>query len=120
MKIAISTSGSNLDSQVESRFGRAKAFLIYNDESKETELVNNQQQLNAPQGAGVQAARLVANSGAKVLLSGHCGPKAYKVLEHAGVEVFTVNSMSVKEAISAYAKKKLHQLSRADVEEHWL
>ena len=47
MKIAITTSGDGLDSQVDPRFGRAKAFIIYDTESGEWSLLDNAQKIGA-------------------------------------------------------------------------
>ena len=47
MKIAVSTSGKDLDSQVEPRFGRAVGFVIYDTENKTSEYIANTQ-ISAP------------------------------------------------------------------------
>ena len=53
MKIAITAQGPELSAQVDPRFGRAKYFIIYDVDSDEFEAVDNEQNLNAPQGAGI-------------------------------------------------------------------
>ena len=77
MKIAFSTSGSDLSAPLDSRFGRAPKFLVYDLDNASFEVIDNQQNLNAAQGAGIQSAEDVARSGAKALVSGHCGPNAF-------------------------------------------
>jgi predicted Fe-Mo cluster-binding NifX family protein len=62
MKIAFSTSGSDLSAPLDSRFGRAPKFLVYDLESGNFEVIDNQQNLNATQGAGIQSAETVAGS----------------------------------------------------------
>ena len=57
MKIAITTSGDSLDAAVDPRFGRAKAFILYDTETDEWSVLDNAQNLNAAQGAGIQAAQ---------------------------------------------------------------
>ena len=78
-----------LDSPLDARFGRAPRFLIYDLDSKTFEMIDNQQNLNAAQGAGIQSAETVARKGAKALVTGHCGPKAYRVLKAAGIRIYT-------------------------------
>ncbi|HQO93156.1 MAG TPA: NifB/NifX family molybdenum-iron cluster-binding protein, partial [bacterium] len=56
MKIAVTTSGHDLNSPFESRFGRAPGFIVYDTETKEFEAIDNSMNLNAAQGAGIQAA----------------------------------------------------------------
>ena len=50
----------DLTSKVDPRFGRAKYFIIYDTETKEMEVVGNEQNFQAAQGAGVQSAQNVA------------------------------------------------------------
>ena len=78
MKIALTTSGKSLDAPVDSRFGRAPGFLLYDLETKTFSVVDNELNLNAPQGAGIQAAETIVRSGARALVTGHCGPKAFR------------------------------------------
>jgi len=119
MKIALTTSGTDLGAPVDSRFGRAPNFLVYDDEAGTFEVIDNAQNLNAAQGAGIQAAETVVRSGAKVLVSGHCGPKAFRVLSAAGVRVFTAEALTVAEALERYREGKLAEAPAADVEGHW-
>lgn len=56
MKIAFSTSGETLDASLDTRFGRAPRFLIYDLNSDRFELVDNRQSLDSAQGAGIQSA----------------------------------------------------------------
>ena len=120
MKIAITTTENSLDAQVELRFGRATAFMIYDTESKTAEMIDNKQNLNAAQGAGIQAAQFVINSGAEALISGHCGPKAFKVLVAGKIKIYAVEAQTVASAIENLKQGKLEELSGADVEEHWV
>ena len=86
MKIAFSTSGETLDSPLDARFGRAPKFLVYDLDSETFEVVDNRQNLNAAQGAGIQSAETVARLGVNILVTGHCGPKAFRVLRAAGIK----------------------------------
>ncbi|MGI6393401.1 MAG: NifB/NifX family molybdenum-iron cluster-binding protein [bacterium] len=119
MKIAVTTTGKELSSPFESRFGRAPGFIIYDLESGSFEALDNSVNLNTAQGAGIQAAQNIIKSGAKALISGHCGPKAFAVLSKAGVEVFSATAETVENAIEKYKKGELAKLDSADVDEHW-
>lgn len=119
MKIAISVNGSNLDSMMDSRFGRTKSFMIFDDVTEEFEIINNEQNYNAAQGAGIQSAKNILESGASVIISGHCGPKAFAVLQSAGIKVFCSEVKSIKDVISDYRKGLLSEISGPDVEGHW-
>ncbi len=120
MKIALSSSGDSLESPFETRFGRCRKFIVFNDSDDSLEVVDNTQNLDAAQGAGIQAAQNVANAGVQCVVSGHCGPKAFMTLDAAGIKVYTCESRgSVAEALDAFKKGELPQLAGADVDGHW-
>lgn len=120
MKAAFSTSGDDLNAPLDSRFGRAPKFLIYDLESKTFNVLDNRQNLNASQGAGIQSAETVARSGATILISGHCGPKAFRVLSTAGIKVYNSSAATVSEALEQYNNGQLTESKTADVEGHWV
>lgn len=119
MKIAFSTSGVTPGAPLDPRFGRAARFLVYDTERETYTLIDNTQNLSAAQGAGIQSAQHVAASGAQALVSGHCGPKAFRVLSAAGVTVYTSSAATVADALKAYRDGTLKALTGADVEGHW-
>ena len=119
MKIAFTTSGDNLESPLDRRFGRAPRFLIYDLDNKTVDLVDNQQNLNTAQGAGIQSAETVARAGAEALVTGHCGPKAFRVLDAAGIAIYNTDAATVALALEQYQSGKLTKASSADVEGHW-
>jgi len=118
MKIAFTTSGDSLDSPLNSTFGRAPKFLIYDLESDEFTVIDNKQNLNAAQGAGIQAAQTIAGSGAQCLVSGHCGPKAFRVFSVAGIKVFYSDAPTIAVALEQYRSGRLSEAHAADVEGH--
>ena len=119
MKIAFSTSGQDLNAALDSRFGRAPKFLVYNLDNGSFEIVDNKPNLNAVQGAGIQSAETVVRSGANAVVSGHCGPKAFRVLAAAGVKIYNSEASTVKEALELYRSGKLGEATGADVDSHW-
>jgi predicted Fe-Mo cluster-binding NifX family protein len=120
MKIVFTTSGNTLQAPLDSRFGRAPKFLVYDLDVNTFEVVDNQQSLNANQGAGIQSAESVARQGAKALVTGHCGPKAFRVLSAAGIKIYNTDVRTVAEALQHYRAGKLTEARSADVEGHWV
>jgi len=120
MKIAFSTSGTDLNAPLDTRFGRAARFLVYDTETSAFTLTDNKQNLNAAQGAGIQSAQNVASTGAQALVSGHCGPKAFRVLTAADIRVYVSDAPTVAEALARFNAGKLAALKDADVEGHWV
>ena len=119
MKIALTTSGKELDSPLDPSFGRAQNLLIHDTDSQTFVIISNRQNLNAAQGAGIQAAQTIAKAGAKALITGHCGPKAFRVLEAAAIKVFNTDAATVAEALARYRAGALTEAKSANVEGHW-
>jgi predicted Fe-Mo cluster-binding NifX family protein len=119
MKIAVSSQGTDLDSQVDPRFGRAAYILIIDTVSTGVEVLDNSQNLNAFKGAGIQAASMVSDSGSEVLLTGYCGPNAFKTLQTAGVKVANDVTGTVRAAVNGFSKGKLALADDANVEGQW-
>ena len=120
MNIAITSEGKDLDSKVDPRFGRAAYFIIVDPETLAFEVVENSQNLNLPQGAGIQAGKTIVDHKVDVLLTGNCGPKAFKVLQTAGVKVMTGVSGQVKDALLQYKNNELKETENANVDGHWV
>ncbi|MCP4682507.1 MAG: dinitrogenase iron-molybdenum cofactor biosynthesis protein, partial [Desulfobacterales bacterium] len=75
--------------------------------------------VNAFKGAGIQAASMVSDKGAEALLTGFCGPNAFKTLKAAGVKVANDAGGTVREAVKAFNEGKLPFAGSANVEGHW-
>ena len=120
MKIAVTSSGKTLESNVDPRFGRAAYFIIVNPETMDYEVVENTQNLSLPQGAGIQAGQTIAGKNVDVLLTGNCGPKAFKVLQSAGIKIITNVKGRVLDAISKQKKGELEPTNEPNVEGHWV
>ncbi len=102
-KIAVTSQGPTLDDNVDARFGRAAGFVIVDPDTLEAKYVDNGSSQALGQGAGIQAAELVVREGVSAVLSGFVGPKAFRALTSAGVDVIQdVQNMTVREAVNAY------------------
>ena len=119
MKIAVTSKGTDLDSEVDPRFGRAAYILIIDTETLEFEVLDNKENVNAFKGAGIQAARMVSEKGAEVLLTGFCGPNAFKTVEAAGVKVANDVSGTIRDAVRAFNEGSLVISDKANVDGHW-
>ena len=116
MKIAISSSGQDMDSAIDPRFGRCAYFLIVEaDDMSFNAFVNESAALGG--GAGIQSAQLVVSKGAKAVITGNCGPNAIKTLSSAGVKVFLRVMGSIKEAVEKYKSGSLPSVGKANVSE---
>ncbi|MBN2243908.1 MAG: NifB/NifX family molybdenum-iron cluster-binding protein [Acidobacteria bacterium] len=120
MKISISAQGPNPEALVDPRFGRAAQFLIYDTDTDSYEVLSNAESQDAFQGAGIKAAETISRHGARVLITGHCGPKAFSTLKAAGIEVVTgAEGLSVSQAVDKYRSGQFNAANSSDVRGHW-
>ena len=63
MKIALTSMGEDRDAILDPRFGRAEWFLIYDQDTDTFEVIDNGENQDARQGAGVQAASAATGTG---------------------------------------------------------
>lgn len=119
MKIAVTSTGDNLNGDVDPRFGRAGYLIIFDSDTGKFEAVNNRMNIDAVHGAGVQAGKALILLGASVLITGHCGPTAFKVLDAAGIRVVTGVTGTVEEALKRYEKGDLKEVGGPNVKGHW-
>lgn len=107
-RIAVSSEGRDLDSRVDPRFGRAAGFLVIDPETLAFEHVDNRGAQSMGQGAGIQAAELLARHGVTVVLTGYVGPKAYQALSAAGIRIGqNLEECTVREALARYREGRV-------------
>lgn len=108
-KIAITSEGPGLDDLVDPRFGRAAGFLIVDLENMNTIYIDNGQTQVMSQGAGIQAAQLVAGAGVECVLSGFVGPKAFQALSAVKIKVVQNldGGVTVREAVEKFKRGAL-------------
>jgi predicted Fe-Mo cluster-binding NifX family protein len=118
MKLAISSTGKDVDSQIDPRFGRCQYFIFIDPETMEFDVSENAG-LMASGGAGVQAAQLISQKGATVLITGNLGPNAASALSASGIKVYLVPGGTVKEVTESYKSGALKKVSGATVPPHF-
>ena len=118
MKIAVTSTGPTLDDTVEARFGRCPYFLIIDPDTLEFEPIQNPN-IALGGGAGIQSAQLMANKGVSVVLTGNCGPNAFKTFGAAGVQVITGVSGQVRQSVEQYKSGALSSTTAPNVQSHF-
>lgn len=121
MKIAFTTTGKGWDAQVDTRFGRAIGFFIFSEESKIEYYVSNEQNMKAMGGAGVQSAQNIINLKIDALVTGNMGPRAFQILNSAGIKIYLAEeNLTIKEAYEAFKKNELKEVANPNVAGHWV
>ncbi|MHB0959466.1 MAG: NifB/NifX family molybdenum-iron cluster-binding protein [Pirellulaceae bacterium] len=119
MKAVITSQGRNLDSLVDPRFGRARYFLLVDTDTTQFTVHDNVQNVNAPQGAGIQAAQAVAQLGADAVLTGNVGPKAFAALQAGQITIYPGTAGTVRQALEDLRSGRLQPSTKANVAGQW-
>jgi predicted Fe-Mo cluster-binding NifX family protein len=114
-KIAVTSEGPLLDDQVDPRFGRAAGFVVVDLETMDTQYIDNGQSQVMAQGAGIQAAELIARAGVSCLLTGYVGPKAFQALSAAGIKVGqNLEGLTVRDAVERFKNNQVEIAAAAN------
>lgn len=109
--VAISAGGKDLNACVEPRFGRARFFVLVDPATEDWESFDNLANLSSQQDVGILTAKnLTKNRVVQTVVTGHCGPKAFKELKEAGVKVFLNARGSLRQVLK---KLRLGELQEA-------
>ncbi len=106
MKICLTAEGNTLESNVDSRFGRCKWFIIYDTKTDDFEALPNANAAGMG-GVGIQNSTLMAEKNVEVVLTGNLGPNAANILQQAGIKAITGVTGKVKDAVERFKKGKL-------------
>ncbi len=108
MKIAISVNDQNIDGNVADIFARCPYFVIAEIEDNKivkTDLLSNEN-IDQVSGAGISAAKLMAENNVEAVISGNVGPRALDVLKQFKIEAYTAQGL-IKDAIQSFLEGKL-------------
>jgi predicted Fe-Mo cluster-binding NifX family protein len=114
MKICITSQGSDLNSEVDLRFGRCAYFIIIDTDTMDYEAIENPN-IHATGGAGIKSAQFVVNKDAKAVITGNCGPNAFYTLKSANIDIVTGAKGIVKEMVEKYKDGSLKRDSGPSV-----
>jgi predicted Fe-Mo cluster-binding NifX family protein len=111
MKVAISSTGKDLESQVDARFGRCSYFLIVDINNKEIKNVKVVENTAAAQmgGAGITAAEIVANEKVNLIITTNVGPRVFSVFGQFGIKIYQGQG-KIKDVIQDFIDGKLAEI----------
>jgi len=114
MKVAVTSTGESLESQIDMRFGRCAFFVIAEIKDKNIKKIRSiaNPNVDVGGGAGISAAEIVANEGVEAIITGNVGPRAFGVFSQFGIKVYRATG-AVKDALNKLAAGQLEPLSAA-------
>lgn len=109
MKIFISSTGQNENSQVSPIFGRCPYFVIYDEKEEKFEVIENDS-WQAPRGAGIAATQKLVDLGCQVLITGNVGPNAFYALQSSGIKIYaSVSGKTIKKTLEEFEEGRLSE-----------
>lgn len=110
MKIAFTTKGTDWESKMDPRFGRAEYLLVFDEENKVFKHYDNREIENQAHGAGPQTAQKLFELKPDVLITGNGpGGNAATILEKMDLKIFIYkDEITVKKAFEDYKNNELN------------
>ncbi len=112
MKIGISSTGSNMTSTLDPRFGRCSFFVIHDMQTGSNEFIDNAAK-SASGGAGTAAAQEMINQDVDAVITGNMGPNAFNVFSNSDIRVYRCGNTTIENAIQLFAESKLELINEA-------
>ena len=107
MKIALTSTGKALTSDMDPRFGRCAYFIVVDPDSMLFEAFKNENK-DLSGGAGIQSATFITSKNIDAIVTGSCGPNALGVLSATGIDLYTGESgKTVMDAIERFKSGRL-------------
>ncbi len=95
MKVAITSTGNNLESKLDQRFGRCSYFVIYDLETKGIEFIPNPSK-DVQEGAGPASVQLIASRKVQKIISGEFGIKIKSLLDSLKIQMIVLKEPEKK------------------------
>jgi len=112
MKIAISSTDKNIESNVSDVFGRCPYFIIAeikDNKIEKTETIKNEN-INQASSAGISTAQLMAEKDVNVVITGNVGPRALDVLKQFKIEIYSREGI-IKDVLQEFIDGKLKKVN---------
>jgi predicted Fe-Mo cluster-binding NifX family protein len=117
-RVVVSSSGKDLESRVDPRFGRCQFFVMVDLGSMDWNATPNTAGASTG-GAGIEAAQIVSDMGIYAVLTGNIGPNAHRALKAAGIKVYVGATGTVSESIERFRRGELEEAGNASVPGHF-
>jgi len=109
--VAVSSTGTDMNSQMAQLFGTAPYYIIVNINTNKFLVIQNQALNDAARSYGTYAAQLLASQGVGAVIAGSYGARAQSVLSSYNLIPFVANIGRVSDVVNLYREGKLNRLS---------
>lgn len=112
MKVAITSTGLNLDSDVSLVFGRSPNFIIADIKEHEIgEVSSIENPAKNEMGAGSLAAQFIVDQGVEALILGELGNISFGILRNAGIKIYKINPGNAETNLKRFREGKLEEIN---------
>ncbi|OPJ57673.1 NifB/NifX family molybdenum-iron cluster-binding protein [Clostridium oryzae] len=109
MKIAISAAGKDIESLLDTRFGRCEYFQIHDTVSGNINVIENRGKTSSG-GAGIAASNQLISENVDVVITGNLGPNAFELIEKAEIKAYKSESIAIKLVLDKYKNGELEEI----------
>jgi len=114
MRVAITSKGKTIDSEIESRFSRSPFFVIVNTETGHLNAFENPG-ASAMDAACVGAVKFLVDRKVKAVITGNVGHNAFVTIQDTPIRVYLGATGTVREALENFKKRKLSRAKEPSV-----
>ena len=120
MKVAVTSQGPDVASEVDPRLGEAGFLIVLDTNTGQFTAHDNTQNLNAVHNAGREAAQKIMDLGVDAVITGNLSDKALATLEAGHVKVCTGGrGGSVMDAVERFKAEQLENASKLHGEKYY-
>ena len=113
MKIVISATGKDIESEIDTKFHRSSFFLVVDTKTNSQKTIENTTR-ERPSEIGATVGQIVANEGIDAVITENIGPRAFEIFKRYGIKVYQAKG-KITDAIKQFEQGKLKEISKATV-----
>jgi predicted Fe-Mo cluster-binding NifX family protein len=119
MKLAVTSRGSDLEAELDPRFGRARFFILIDTDSDVFAAHDNTRNFDMVGRAGVGAAQDIVGLGVDALITEKVGPRTFATLQAGNIDIYVGASGHVRDAVAQFRRGELERIREPTIEDHW-
>jgi predicted Fe-Mo cluster-binding NifX family protein len=110
MKIVISSTGRDIESNIDATFGRCSFYLVLDTKTKDVKALMNTAK-DRPDIVGATAGQIVANEGIDAVITIDIGPKAFEAFKKYGIKMYRAEG-KINDAVQQLEEGKLSEITK--------